>query len=230
MRVWLCTIALGLTLTAAAAGQGLVDEVTASLEYARANQTFVEMETEIAESNLKAAQTELTRKQKLFAEGLIARIEFEKAAALARESQSLVEFLRQQHEFARQAVARAEKDVELAKSLKDRPTVPSPTLIAKHYGRGLWSQQDLGALARAFRQQFNQELPISALGQTPTHDRLGFNHHQRMDVAVQPDSLEGQWVMEYLQDQGIPYIAFRGRVAGCATGAHIHVGLPSPRL
>jgi hypothetical protein len=31
-----------------------------------------------------------------------------------------------------------------------------------------------------------------------------------------------------LRRAGIPFIAFRSAVAGAATGAHIHIGQPSP--
>ena len=36
--------------------------------------------------------------------------------------------------------------------------------------------------------------------------------------------------MEYLREAGIPFIAAWGVVPGATSGAHIHVGQPSPRL
>jgi hypothetical protein len=50
-----------------------------------------------------------------------------------------------------------------------------------------------------------------------------------MDVALHPESKEGQTLLNYLRQLGIPFIAFRGAVAGAATGAHIHIGKASPR-
>jgi hypothetical protein len=73
-------------------------------------------------------------------------------------------------------------------------------------------------------------MPISAYGQTATHDRLGFDHRNSVDVAVHPDSPEGQSLMAYLKSAGIPFIAFRHAVSGSATGAHIHIGYPSHRI
>jgi hypothetical protein len=49
-----------------------------------------------------------------------------------------------------------------------------------------------------------------------------------MDVALHPDSKEGQTLLNYLRQAGIPFMAFRGAVSGAATGAHIHIGNPSP--
>jgi hypothetical protein len=72
-------------------------------------------------------------------------------------------------------------------------------------------------------------LPVSALGQTPAHDRLGFDHRNALDVAVHPDSAEGQALMAWLRARGVSFLGFRGAVAGEATGAHVHIGEPSPR-
>ncbi|HXU08566.1 MAG TPA: hypothetical protein VN743_06185, partial [Blastocatellia bacterium] len=81
-----------------------------------------------------------------------------------------------------------------------------------------------------FVSQFHHAMPISAYGQTAVHDQLGFDHRNAVDVAVSPDSAEGQTLMAYLRSVGIPFIAFRHAVAGSATGAHIHIGYPSKRI
>jgi len=35
--------------------------------------------------------------------------------------------------------------------------------------------------------------------------------------------------MTWLRARGVSFLAFRGAVAGEATGAHVHIGEPSPR-
>jgi hypothetical protein len=70
---------------------------------------------------------------------------------------------------------------------------------------------------------------VSALGQTAVHNRLGFDHRNAADVAVHPDSPEGRALLDHLRALGVPFLAFRGAVAGASTGAHVHVGAPSPR-
>ena len=67
------------------------------------------------------------------------------------------------------------------------------------------------------------------MGQTSLHDRLGFDHRNAVDVAVHPESAEGRALLGYLRARGIPFLAFRGPVAGASTGAHVHVGAPSAR-
>jgi hypothetical protein len=71
---------------------------------------------------------------------------------------------------------------------------------------------------------------VSAFGQTPLHDRMGFDHKDALDVAVHPDSPEGRTLMDYLRAARIPFIASWGTVPGSSSGAHIHVGQPSPRI
>jgi hypothetical protein len=80
-----------------------------------------------------------------------------------------------------------------------------------------------------FISKFGRTLPVSAFGQTRLHDRLGFDHRNGIDVALSPDSTEGRAVLDRLRGLGVPFIAFRRAVPGVATGAHIHVGKPSPR-
>jgi len=68
------------------------------------------------------------------------------------------------------------------------------------------------------------------MGQSPTHDRMSLDHREALDIALQPGSTEGRELMLYLRKTGIPFIAFRGQVRSMSTGAHIHIGRPSPRI
>lgn len=103
------------------------------------------------------------------------------------------------------------------------------TLI--HYnGRANWSLAGINKIAKFYRDKFGRSLPLSAVGQSPTHDTMGLDHREALDVAVQPDSVEGRGLMLYLRKSGIPFIAFRNAVANMSTGAHIHIGRPSPRI
>lgn len=105
-------------------------------------------------------------------------------------------------------------------------------LAAAPVSRAPAASADLGparaAQAEAAR-RFGHPLPIGALGQTTAHDRLGFDHHNAVDVAVHPDSAEGRALVAHLRAHGIPFLAFRAARAGVATGAHVHVGEPSAR-
>jgi hypothetical protein len=93
-----------------------------------------------------------------------------------------------------------------------------------------WSLDKADKIREFFVKKFGHDLPVSAMGQTETHDRLGFDHHDAMDVALNPDSREGRTLIGYLRQMKIPFIAFRRRVEGSATGPHIHIGNPSQHL
>lgn len=93
-----------------------------------------------------------------------------------------------------------------------------------------WSLDKAEKIKGFFLKKFGHDLPVSAMGQTETHDKLGFDHHEAMDVALNPDSREGRTLIGFLRQAKIPFIAFRRRVEGSATGPHIHIGNPSHRL
>ena len=102
--------------------------------------------------------------------------------------------------------------------------------LARFNGGFKWSIREASRLERYFTQAFGRRLPVTALGQSETHNRLNFDHRNSMDVALHPDSLEGKALIDHLRKSGIPYIAFRGSIPGASTGPHIHVGRPSGRL
>ncbi|MGH7385523.1 MAG: hypothetical protein ACREKG_10080 [Candidatus Rokuibacteriota bacterium] len=103
--------------------------------------------------------------------------------------------------------------------------------LARFNGPAVWSLiGDTPRLQQFFLARFGRALPISAFGQTALHDRMGFDHRNALDLAVHPDSPEGRALMEELQAQGVPFIAAWGAIPGATSGAHIHVGQPSPRI
>jgi hypothetical protein len=102
--------------------------------------------------------------------------------------------------------------------------------VMRYGGSGAWSLAQAAHVQRFFALKFGLQLPVSAYGQSATHNRMGFDHRNSMDVAVHPDSAEGKALVAYLRSNGIPFIAFRTAVKGAATGAHIHIGYPSHRL
>jgi len=109
------------------------------------------------------------------------------------------------------------------------PTASGP--VMEHFeGDGSFTRDDFRQVLLAFEKQFHKPLPISAMGETALHRALGFDHRDRVDIAITPDSPEGSWLRSYLESTEIPYYAFRNSVPGKATGAHIHIGPSSTRL
>lgn len=97
-------------------------------------------------------------------------------------------------------------------------------------GTGKWRLADAKKIQDFFLAKFKKPLPTSAFGQSDLHTRWGWDHRNGMDVGLHPDSAEGRALIEYLRNESIPFLAFRGPVPGVATGPHIHIGNRSPRI
>jgi hypothetical protein len=164
--------------------------------------------------------TDLLRQ--LYSEGLIPRIELEKAEQELTAANTRVEEIKKAQDLA----AKAE---ELAKAKPVVKTLVKPTAMIRSTA-GSWSLSNLGALRQFFSTTFGKTLPISTIGQSATHNRMGWDHRHAVDVGLHPDSNEGRALIAYLQNSGIPFLAFRGAVPGVSTGPHIHIGAPSHRL
>lgn len=190
-----------------------------------------------AQQMLAAAQRRVDRqqeivdeRQKLLDNGIMARSEMasfqeeldsrKRVLQLAKNRIDLLTELRQ--------MAETEQKLEVA-ARANAAAVPNSVMI-RYEGNGLFSLSDLPTISTEFEKHFHTALPISALGQTLTHQEMGLDHRNRVDVALNPDSTEGIWLRKLLEQLRIPYLAFRAAVTGAATGAHIHIGLGSARL
>ena len=97
-------------------------------------------------------------------------------------------------------------------------------------GTGKWKLADSQKVQDFFFTRFKKTLPLTAFGQSDLHTRWGLDHRNGMDVGLHPDSNEGRALIEFLRNESIPFLAFRGPVPGVATGPHIHIGNRSPRV
>jgi hypothetical protein len=102
--------------------------------------------------------------------------------------------------------------------------------MLKFDGSGHFNRSDLAFISAEFEEQFHYPLPVTARGQTSTHQSLGFDHRGKIDVGLNPEDPEGIWLRHFLEEHQIPYIAFRSAVRGSATAPHIHLGTGSSRL
>src|SRR5262245_5660137 len=185
----------------------------------------------LAEEALTRAAAALERSGRLHADGLIARRDVEEAERAVAEAESRLEERQRELAAAEQMTA----EVRARRQLAAAPAVPpgeerATPEVVEYHGVSAWTLGQVADLERFFGARFGRALPVSALGQTPLHDRLGFDHRNAVDVAVHPDSNEGRALLDHLRARRIPFLAFRGQVARASTGAHVHVGPPSPRV
>jgi hypothetical protein len=199
------------------------DVVAASREY----RASLDRVLPFREDAVRRAGATLETRRRLLELGGAAARDVDTAAAALKVAQDALDDTRRE-------IAEAERLVAEAMIAESLPTLPigqtsaTPALI-QHHGPAAWSLARVEPLQRFFTERFGRALPISAFGQTTVHDRLGFDHRNALDVAVHPDSPEGRALIAWLQREGVSFLAFRGPVRGEATGAHVHVGEPSPR-
>jgi hypothetical protein len=110
---------------------------------------------------------------------------------------------------------------------------PSPATPASPHGafdsltEGRWSIGDAPKVKDWYKQTFGRDLPVTAEGQSATHNAMGLDHSDSLDAGVHPASEEGKALRDYLRAQGIPFLAYDRAVPGAATAPHIHIGFPS---
>jgi hypothetical protein len=221
-------------LVLAAAGRAGADDVTEALaelgrrtrEYEDTLATLLGLEERAVASAAAAAE----RYRSLHARGLVARNEVESAELALAQARERLEGTRRELEDSRRVVVEAAALGRLA-ALPPPPAggERSTPGVLEYRGVTAWTLAQVESLERFFNARFGRPLPVSALGQTPLHDRLGFDHRNALDVAVHPDTPEGRALLDHLRAHGVPFLAFRGPVAGASTGAHVHVGAASPR-
>jgi hypothetical protein len=228
-------LAASLAVSAAGTrGDGSDPTETAREEMARTAREYRVSLDRVLELQQQAAErTAATARERraLVGEGIVSRREAEDSEAAAAVAAEAVARTRAAIAQAEALVVEAEAEHQIAQ-LPPTPggeTHVTPTLV-RHTGESEWSLAMAPAIGRLFAERFGRSLPVSAFGQTAVHDRLGFDHRHAIDVALHPDSVEGQTLMGWLRERGVSYLAFRGAVRGASTGAHIHIGDPSARL
>lgn len=188
----------------------------------------------IYESNVKKAEEKLAQSRKLFEEGLISKVQFEEnERAVASEREKLKGAQRQMAEADDQIAAilvESEAEKTIARNLRlARQSLVRTTAFTRFTGTSGWGLGEAWKVQRFFSDTFKKELPIAVFGQGAVHDRWRLDHRNAMDISLHPDSAEGQALLNFLQQNGVPYLAFRSAIPGTATGPHIHIGRPSHR-
>jgi hypothetical protein len=181
------------------------------------------------DATLKSAKESVEKRKELFDQGLVSRSELDAAEQAVKDAQADLDQARSQLVESDQLIAEARAELTKPPSSAGMGRYATRASVMRYSGAGGWAITQASSVRDFFASKFNRQLPISAFGQSVTHNRLGFDHRNSVDVALHPDSAEGKALIEYLRDKGIPFLAFRSAIPGVATGAHIHIGYPSHR-
>jgi hypothetical protein len=186
------------------------------------------------EKSVARAEVEVAKSKDLFAAGLISRKALEASETeLARQQDKITDVNRQMSTADSQIAdtlleADAEKKFAKSRSVPKGGMISSASFI-RYNGAAVWVLSDAWKVQQFFLSAFKKPLPVSVFGQGALHDRWRLDHHNAIDVALQPDGPEGQALLNYLRSNGISFLAFRQAIPGTATGPHIHIGRPSHR-
>ena len=183
----------------------------------------------VAQRRLERRQQSADEQQKLVTEGVISRAEMGTTLDEVDRSRKELDWAVSRAKLVRELAEMAKAEQALQRNLENSPA-EAPKIAERYDGNGMFSDAIFLKVETAFERRFLKTLPISAMGETAVHRSLGFDHRNRVDVAVVPDQPEGVWLRKFLVANRIPYFAFRAAVAHKATGAHIHLGPQSTRI
>jgi hypothetical protein len=199
------------------------NEYKASLEKLRASY----------EKDVTRADAKLSTSKELFAQGLLSKNDVEAAERAVGEAKNKVNETVQRLATADAQIAGTLLEANAEKTLAKTRLVKGGLVRTSSYvrfnGGASWVLSDAWKVQRFFLETFKKPLPITVFGQGSIHDRWRWAHHNSIDVSLHPDGSEGQALLIFLRNHGIPFLAFRGAIPGTATGPHIHIGRPSHR-
>jgi hypothetical protein len=190
---------------------------------------------DLQQTEVKNAEEKHEQLRQLVADGLVARMELDQSERSLNALRARLDATRQQIADSDKVVAEVRAAEELAKSQAAAgastkiKSLITPTIL-RYNGSTGWSLGNLEMVQAFFASTFARMLPTSTIGQSTTHNRLGWDHRNAVDVGLHPDSAEGRALIGFLQSKGIPFLAFRGAIPGVSTGPHIHIGAASHRL
>lgn len=194
----------------------------ASVQAAEELKVKLAVELEALRATAAPTLAEVEKHERLLPMGLTSRKALDDARAAA--------------EAATRGADAVAREIEATEHLIAELMTPDPVVARSRAwpgvmrGGGSWSLANASLVDTFFRSRFGRALPVSAFGQSAVHTKLRYDHSNAVDVPLHPDSAEGQALLDFLRQQGIPFLAFRGAIPGVATGAHIHIGRPSARF
>jgi hypothetical protein len=186
------------------------------------------------QESVRKAEARRDKLQSLFAQGLISKHDLEDSERAVTDAGLKVSEVLQQIASADTQIAQMLVEVEGEKELAKlgpirRGSLVRTTSFIRYSGVGHWLLSQAAAIEVFFQQTFKRPLPIAVFGQGAIHNQWRLDHHNAMDISLNPDGSEGQALINFLQSNGIPFSAFRTAIPGVATGPHIHIGMPSHR-
>src|SRR5256714_5175868 len=186
------------------------------------------------QDSVKKADQRHEKTEKLFADGLISKHDVEESERAVADAKLKVTAVEQQIAGADTQIGETLVEIETEKQMAKlgpirRGSLINTTSFIRYNGAGHWLLSQSSPIEAFFQQTFKRPLPIAVFGQGAIHNQWRLDHRHAMNISLNPDGVEGQTLIKYLQTNSIPFSAFRTAIPGVATGPHIHIGMPSHR-
>ena len=183
----------------------------------------------VAGRRLERRKEALAKARQLVEQGVLPQLGLTSYVEELDRSHREVDLAHSRARLTRELAEMARLEEEAERQIEEQPAETYASM-ERFTGDGAFSISQLQFITAEFEARFLRPLPVSALGETAVHRALGFDHRNRVDVALHPDQPEGQWLRQYLTSRRIPFFAFRRAIPGKATGSHIHIGPGSFRI
>lgn len=169
-----------------AAQQKLLETRRQLVEKKKASRDGLKNLLSVYETKVASQAIDYEVKKQLYEEGLISQVEYEESERALSNTRGEIQQV--QRWIAEDNVALSLVEFEARKDLRYLPlgAYEETATLIRFNGTADWTLARAGEIQKFFFQQFGQPIPISAMGQTPTHERMGFDHREAMDVAVIP--------------------------------------------
>lgn len=187
----------------------------------------------IYEREVTKAEQKLTQSKALFEQGLISKNQLadsERSVAAAKDKVTeTANLMANADTQIATTLLEARAEAQFGKTRLARGSLMKTASYIRYAGAGSWLLSEAWKVQRFYNDTFKKQLPIAVFGQGAIHDRWRLDHRNSMDISLHPDGPEGQALLNFLRNNGIPFLAFRAAIPGTATGPHIHIGRPSHR-
>jgi hypothetical protein len=160
------------------------------IERKRASREHLRNSLSLYEELLQTQTADYELKKELYQWDLISKAELENSERAMSNTRLEIEQIRQW--IAEDDVALLLTEEAAQEELARLPPLPlggydETTTLIRYNGPANWSLAGVQKVATFYRARFGRALPISAMGQSATHDRMGLDHREALDIAVQPE-------------------------------------------
>src|SRR5499427_4651831 len=133
------------------------------------------------EESVKTATEAVEKRKELFEKGLVSKRDIDVAEQALKDAQAQLDQARHRLLETDQLIAEATAEPTEPAGPSSTGRYASKSAVMRYSGAGGWAIAEASKVEGFFSSKFGRALPISAFGQSETHNRLGFDHRNSVD-------------------------------------------------